>query len=50
MSKNRDSRDKEQKTVPIDTEGEQRELEAAGWERLDVKGKVVWVNVQSGHR
>ena len=50
MSKNRDSRDKEQKTVPIDPEGEQRELEAAGWERLDVQGKVLWVNPQSGHR
>ena len=50
MSKNRDSRDKEPKTVPIDPEGEQRELEAAGWERLDVQGKVLWVNPQSGHR
>ena len=50
MSKNRDSRDKEQKTVPIDPEGEQRELEAAGWERMDVQGKVLWVNPQSGHR
>jgi plasmid stabilization system protein ParE len=50
VSKNRDSRDKEQKTVPIDPEGEQRELEAAGWERMDVQGKVLWVNPQSGHR
>ncbi len=50
MSKNRDSRDKEQKAVPIDPEGEQRELEAAGWERMDVQGKVFWVNPQSGHR
>jgi hypothetical protein len=36
VSTNRDPRDKEQKTVPIDPEGEQRELEAADWERLDV--------------
>lgn len=50
MSKNRDSRDKEQKSVPIDPEGEQRELEAAGWERLDIQGKVLWVNPESGHR
>lgn len=50
MSKNGDSQDKEQKAVPIDPEGEQRELEAAGWERLDVQGKIFWVNPQSGHR
>ncbi len=50
MGKNRNSRDKEQKTVPIDPEGEQRELEAAGWERMEVQGKVLWVNPQSGHR
>ena len=50
MNKNRDSRDKEQKSVPIDPEGEQRELEAAGWERVDVQGKVFWVNPESGHR
>jgi hypothetical protein len=50
VSKNRDSRDKEQKTVPIDPEGEQQELEAAGWERMEVQGKVLWVNPQSGHR
>lgn len=50
MSKNRDSQDKEQKAVPIDPEGEQRELEAAGWERLDIQGKVLWMNPKSGHR
>ena len=50
MSKNRDSWDKEQESVPIDPEGEQRELEAAGWERLDIQGKVLWVNPESGHR
>ena len=41
MSKDRDSRCKEQKAVPIDPEGEQRELEAAGWERLVIQGKVL---------
>jgi hypothetical protein len=50
VSKNRDSRDKEQESVPIDPEGEQRELEAAGWKRLDIQGKVLWVNPESGHR
>ena len=32
------------------TGGEERELEAAGWERVDVKGKVFWMNPESGHR
>ena len=50
MSKNRDSQDKEQYVVPVDPEGEQRELEAAGWERVDVQGKIFLVNLQSGHR
>ena len=50
MGKNRDSQDKEQKSVHIDPEGEQRELEAAGWERLDIQGKVLWLNPESGHR
>jgi hypothetical protein len=46
----RDSRDKEFDAVSIDPEGEQRELEAAGWERVDVQGKLFWVNPESGHR
>ena len=50
VSKNRDPRDKERKAVPIDPEGEQRELEAAGWEKVDVQSKIFWVNPQSGHR
>jgi hypothetical protein len=51
VSKNRDSQDKEQKVVPIDPEGEQRELEAAGWERVNIQGKIFGgVNPQSGHR
>jgi hypothetical protein len=32
------------------TGGEGRELEAAGWERVDVKGEVSWVNPESGYR
>lgn len=33
----------------IDKEAEQRELEAAGWERLEREGKIVWRNPESGH-
>jgi hypothetical protein len=56
VSKFRDSRDKETQDrepddVPIDPQGEQRELEAGGWERVeDAQGKVFWVNPESGHR
>ena len=56
MSKFRDSRDKETRNrepddVPIDPQGEQRELEAGGWERVeDAQGKVFWVNPESSHR
>jgi hypothetical protein len=56
MSKFRDSRDKETRDrepadVPIDPQGEQRELEASGWDRVeDAQGKVFWVNPESGHR
>lgn len=35
--------------VPIDKEAEQRELEAAGWVRIERAGKVVWQNPESGH-
>jgi hypothetical protein len=34
--------------VPIDPEAQQRELEAAGWERLERQGKVVWRHPESG--
>ena len=34
--------------VPIDLEGVQQELEAAGWTRLERLGKVVWRNPKSG--
>ena len=50
-SRDEAARDKEPEAVPIDPEGEQRELEAAGWERVeDAQGKVFWVNPQGGHR
>lgn len=32
------------------TGSEERELEAAGWARVDVQNKVFWVNPESGHR
>lgn len=32
----------------IDKEAEQRELEAAGWERIEREGKIVWRNPESG--
>jgi hypothetical protein len=51
VNKDRDFRDQEPDAVPIDPEGEQRKLEAAGWERVeDAQGKVFWVNPESGHR
>jgi hypothetical protein len=34
---------------PIDKESEQRELEEAGWERIERLGKTVWRNPHSGH-
>ncbi len=33
----------------IDKEAEQSELEAAGWERMEREGKIVWRNPESGH-
>jgi hypothetical protein len=33
----------------IDKESEQRELEDAGWVRMERGGKTVWQNPQSGH-
>ncbi len=35
--------------VPVDKEAEQHELEAAGWERLEREGKIVWRNPESGY-
>lgn len=50
MSNDRDFQDEEPETVAIDPEAEQRELEAAGWKRIEVQGNVFWVNPESGHR
>lgn len=36
-------------TEQIDKEAEQRQLEAAGWERIEREGKIVWRNPESGH-
>ena len=36
-------------TEQIDKQAEQRELEAAGWERIERQGKIVWRNPESGH-
>jgi hypothetical protein len=39
----------EPESVPIDPEAERRELEAAGWERIEERsGKVVWRHPTSG--
>ena len=39
----RDPRDQEPEAVPVDPEGEQSELEAAGWERVEEpQGKIFW--------
>jgi hypothetical protein len=32
----------------IDKEAEQHQLEAAGWERIERQGKIVWRNPNSG--
>jgi hypothetical protein len=37
------------RTVPADLKAQEQELEAAGWERLERMGKVVWRNPRSGH-
>ncbi len=36
-------------TVRLDLEAQERELVAAGWERLERVGKIVWRNPRSGH-
>lgn len=48
MSHAGESRD-EPAAERIDKEAEQRELEAAGWIRLEQQGKIVWQNPESGH-
>ena len=49
MSAGREPRDDEPVSEQIDKEAEQRKLEAAGWERMERQGKVVWRNPESGH-
>ena len=36
-------------TVPVDLQAQERELEAAGWERLERMGKVVWRRPDSNY-
>ena len=38
-----------EKTVPADLKAQEQELEAAGWERLERMGKVVWRSPGSGY-
>ena len=39
----------EPEAVPLDLEVQQGDLEAAGWERMDRMGKIVWRHPESGH-
>jgi hypothetical protein len=39
----------EPEVVPVDPEAQQRELEQAGWERLERLDKAVWRHPRSGH-
>lgn len=39
----------EREAVPIDPGKEQRELEAAGWVRVERQGMVLWQHPESGH-
>jgi hypothetical protein len=36
-------------TVPVDMERQERQLEEAGWERVERLGKRVWRHPESGH-
>lgn len=47
MSDTGEQRD-EPTTERIDKGAEQRELEAAGWEKVEREGKIVWRNPRSG--
>ena len=49
MDSTGESRDDEPMVERIDKEAEQRELKAAGWERIEREGKIVWRNPESGH-
>ncbi len=48
MDGDRESRD-EPMAVPVDTAAEQRELEEAGWVRVEREGKTLWQRPESGH-
>lgn len=48
MDGERESRD-EPMAVPVDTAAEQRELEEAGWVRVEREGKTLWQRPESGH-
>jgi hypothetical protein len=48
VSSAREEPQEEPAAEPIDKEAEQRELEAAGWERMEREGKIVWRNPESG--
>jgi len=39
----------EPEVVPVDPEAQQRELEQAGWQRIERLDKAVWRHPQSGH-
>ena len=39
----------EPEAVPVDPEAEQRELEAAGWARVERQGKLLWRHPESGY-
>lgn len=49
MDLGREPQDDEPNAVPIDKEGEQRELEAASWVKVERQGKILWRNPESGH-
>ena len=49
MNLGREPQDDEPNAVPIDKEGEQRELEGAGWGKVERQGKILWRNPESGH-
>ena len=49
MDKYREMFDDDPIAIPIDLQAQQRELEAAGWEREDHQGKLLWRHPVSGH-
>ena len=48
MSSDEVPRREEPTAERIDKEVEQRELESAGWEKIEREGKVAWRNPKSG--